>query len=63
MVDTSQTLHIDNFFGLTALFPLTNENWQFPLILVAIIELNLIIVEPLSNFNKSIMSSIRKKKN
>ena len=63
LLDTSQTLHIDNFFGLTALFPLTNENWQFPLILVAIIELNLIIVEPLSNFNKSIMSSIRKKKN
>ena len=63
LLDTSLTLHIDNFFGLTALFPLTNENWQFPLILVAIIELNLIIVEPLSNFNKSIMSSIRKKKN
>ena len=63
LLDTSLTLNIDNFFGLTALFPLTDENWQFPLILVAIIELNLIIVEPLSNFNKSIMSSIRKKKN
>ena len=63
LLDTSLTLHIDNFFGLTALFPLTKENWEFPLILFAIIELNLLIVEPLSNFNKSIMSSFRRKKN
>ena len=63
LLDTSLTLHIDNFFGLTALFPLTLENWEFPLILFAIIELNLLIVEPLSNFNKSIMSSFRRKKN
>lgn len=63
LLDTSLTLGIDNFFGLTALFPLTKENWEFPLILIAIIELNLIMVEPLSNLNKSIMSSVRKKKN
>ncbi len=63
LLDTSLTLGIDNFFGLTALFPLTKENWEFPLILIAIIELNLIMVEPLSNLNKSIMSSFRKKKN
>ena len=63
LLDTSLTLGIDNFFGLTALFPLTKENWEFPLILVAIIELNLIMVEPLSNLNKSIMSSFRKKHN
>lgn len=63
LLDTSLTLGIDNFFGLTALFPLTKDNWEFPLILIAIIELNLIMVEPLSDFNKSIMSSLRKKKN
>lgn len=63
LLDTSLTLGIDNFFGLTALFPLTKDNWEFPLILIAIIELNLIIVEPLSSLNKSIMSSLRKKKN
>ncbi len=62
LLDTSITLHIDNFFGLTALFPLTMQTWQYPLILFAIIELNLIIVEPLCNLNKSIMSSIRKDK-
>ena len=63
LLDTSVTLHIDNFFGLNALFPLTMENWQFPLMLLAIVELDLLLVDPLSKFNKSVMSSIRKKKN
>lgn len=63
LLDTSVTLNIENFFGLNALFPLTLENWQFPLMLFAIIELDLLLVDPLSNFNKNVMSSIRKKKN
>ena len=63
LLDTSVTLHIPNFFGLTALFPMTMETWEYPLILLAIIELNLLIVEPLCNLNKSIISSLRKDKN
>lgn len=62
LLDTSLTLHIDNFFGLTALFPITMETWEYPLILIAIVELNLLMVAPLCNFNKSIMSSLRKDK-
>ena len=63
LLDTSATLHISNFFGLTALFPMTMETWEYPLVLFAIIELNLLIVEPLCNLNKSIISSLRKDKN
>ncbi|MBO7214180.1 MAG: HAD-IC family P-type ATPase, partial [Clostridia bacterium] len=60
LLDTSVTLHIDNFFGLTPLFPLTMENWEYPLILFAIIELNLLLNQPLSNLNKLLFSSFRK---
>ncbi|MBQ3235154.1 MAG: HAD-IC family P-type ATPase [Clostridia bacterium] len=62
LLDTSATLHIDNFFGLTSLFPLTMDNWEYPLILLAIIELNLLLNEPLSNLNKLLFSSFRKAK-
>jgi cation-transporting ATPase E len=62
LLDTSKTLHIDNFFGLVALFPLTMETWEYPLILFAIIELNLLLNQPLSNLNKMLFSSFRKKK-
>ena len=62
LLDTSKTLHIDNFFGLVALFPLTMETWEYPLILFAIIELNLLLNQPLSNLNKMLFSSFRRKK-
>ena len=60
LLDTSQTLGIINFFGLESLFPITKSNWYFILIIVAVIQLNLLIVEPLAKFNKYIMSSLKK---
>ncbi len=62
LLDTSQIMNVDNFFGLVSLFPLTKETWQYPLILFAIIELNLLLNEPLSNLNKVLFSSFRKSK-
>jgi cation-transporting ATPase E len=63
LLDTTAILHLpDNFFGLTALFPTTVETWDYPLILFALVELNLLIVEPMSNFNKMLMGTFRKSK-
>jgi hypothetical protein len=47
LLDTSKTLAflgIGNFFGLTALFPLTLDNWQYLLIIISIIQLNFPLV-------------------
>lgn len=62
LLDTSLTLNIDNFFGLTALFPITENSWQYPLILFALVELNLLLVDPLSSLTKTLTSSFKKNK-
>lgn len=61
LLDTT-SLGIGNFFGLNKLFPLTTENWEYPLVIFTIVELDLLLVEPLSNFNKFIFGSFRKGK-
>lgn len=62
LLDTTAILHLPtNFFGLTALFPTTLQNWQYVLILIAVIEFNLLIVEPLSKLNRYVMGAFRKK--
>ena len=62
LLDTTTILGMKtNFFGLTALFPINPSNWYYILIILAIIELNLLIVEPLSKLNKYIMGAFRKK--
>ena len=51
-----------NFFGLSALFPLTLDNWQYPLIIISIIQLNFPLVELFYKFTKFLNSSIDKAK-
>lgn len=58
LLDTSQTFNINNFFGLTALFPLTFDNWKFFILLIAILELNFPLVELFFTLNKRIAKNI-----
>jgi hypothetical protein len=51
-----------NFFGLSALFPLTLDNWQYPLIIFSIIQLNFPLVELFYKFTKFLNTSIDKAK-
>ena len=52
LLDTHQTFNINNFFGLTALFPMTLDNWKYVILLIAILELNFPLVELFFNLNK-----------
>ena len=52
LLDTHQTFGINNFFGLTALFPMTLDNWKYVILLIAILELNFPLVELFFNLNK-----------
>lgn len=58
LLDTSVTLHIDNFFGLTALFPLTLDNWKYVLLLFAIVQLNFPLVTLFFKFTKFLNTSL-----
>ena len=52
LLDTHQTFGINNFFGLTALFPMTLDNWKYIILLIAILDLNFPLVELFFNLNK-----------
>lgn len=48
LLDTSKTLGIENFFGLQAF---TIDKWQYPVLVIAIVELNFPIVDFFFNLN------------
>ena len=61
LLDTHQTFGINNFFGLTALFPLTLDNWKYFVLLIAILELNFPLVGLFFNVNKRFAKSFTDK--
>jgi hypothetical protein len=51
-----------NFFGLTAIFPLTLDNWQYALLLFAIIQLNFPLVTLFFKLTSFLNKSLDKNK-
>lgn len=61
LLDTTYFLGT-NFFGLSQIFPITKSNWQYFLLLIAIIELDIPLVDALMSFNKNISNANKRKK-
>ena len=61
LLDTTPLIG-DNFFGLTALFPLTADNWGYVLIVICIIQLNFPLVTLFTNFTKFLNKSLDRNK-
>ncbi len=52
-----------NFFGLTSLFPMTKDNWQFIILIICIVQFDILIISKLVEFNKKITGDLKKNKN
>ena len=61
LLDTTPFLGT-NFFGLYKIWPITKDNWEYLLLLIAIVQLNIPLVNGLFNLNKKVFTGIKNKK-